>query len=298
MTSRYDLLAIDLDGTLLDSTGTVPLAHAEAVERARKAGLEVTLCTGRALAESAEAIAAVGQRTPVVVAGGAMVCDPVTGSTLHRATMPQAMARPLVEAMHLAGHAALVYKDRELAGYDYLVVTGDEDFGLDPVTEWWFDFQDVGVRTVRSMDEDDSAEANIRVGVCAPQLGADRVDAAVRAMVGRGELDEVSSHAFMVVTASEKAGASEPYVIYECLTIEAHKWHGLRRLCAHLGLDASRVAAIGDQMNDLPMLQHAALGVAMGNAPDEVKAVADKETAGNNDSGVAVAIDRILSGEW
>ena len=71
-TPKYDLIALDLDGTLLDSKGHVSAANREAVKAARQAGVRITVCTGRGLIESRRALDQIEQVDPVVVAGGAV----------------------------------------------------------------------------------------------------------------------------------------------------------------------------------------------------------------------------------
>ncbi len=73
-----------------------------------------------------------------------------------------------------------------------------------------------------------------------------------------------------------------------------HKAFGLQYVCEQLGISPHEVIAIGDGLNDIKMLKWAGLGIAMGNAPDEVKQVADLVTYSCEDSGVAKAIQRIL----
>ena len=72
------------------------------------------------------------------------------------------------------------------------------------------------------------------------------------------------------------------------------KGSGLRELCEHLSLDLAATVAIGDAPNDIEILQTAGLGVAMGNADDEIKKLAAFVTLDNDNDGVAAAIDKIF----
>src|SRR5438105_2273140 len=126
---RYDLIAIDLDGTLLCPRGQVSEANIRAIERSKKAGVRVTVCTGRGFNECKHLTARIGQTEPVVVAGGAMLADPHTGRTIHTFPMRHALVRRLVETLTRHGHAALVLKDPCAVqasglepGHDYLIV--------------------------------------------------------------------------------------------------------------------------------------------------------------------------------
>jgi Cof subfamily protein (haloacid dehalogenase superfamily) len=80
----------------------------------------------------------------------------------------------------------------------------------------------------------------------------------------------------------------------EIVPLGVHKAEALRSLAATLGLDLSQVAAIGDGLNDIEMLSESGVGIAMGNAPDAVKSVADWVTGTNNEAGVARAVRKLF----
>jgi Cof subfamily protein (haloacid dehalogenase superfamily) len=80
---------------------------------------------------------------------------------------------------------------------------------------------------------------------------------------------------------------------YEFTPLGVDKTRALRETFATLGIDATEVIAFGDAQNDRSMLEWAGTGVAMGNAVDEVKAIADEVTLSNNEDGIAVALERL-----
>src|SRR5688500_19096439 len=120
MSRKYDMLALDLDGTVLDPSSSVRPAVAEAIGCARDAGMLVAICTGRGLPECREALGAIGQTDPVIVAGGSIIADPVSGRTLHRFPMHPTLTSRLTGLLLSRGHPVLVLKDPHAAGYDYL----------------------------------------------------------------------------------------------------------------------------------------------------------------------------------
>ena len=73
-----------------------------------------------------------------------------------------------------------------------------------------------------------------------------------------------------------------------------NKGQGIRDICAVLGIQPAQVISFGDAANDIPMLREAGMGVAMGNAADAVKAAADMVTLSNNDDGIAAALEKLL----
>ena len=80
----------------------------------------------------------------------------------------------------------------------------------------------------------------------------------------------------------------------EVIPAAINKGVGLRMACEAIGIDTSEVISFGDSENDIEMLRVAGMGVAMGNAGEEVKMAADMATVSNNDNGIAVALGRLL----
>lgn len=287
------MLALDLDGTLLDARGRLHPASIEAVLRARAQGLRVMICTGRGLVESRAFMHELAQIDPVAVAGGAITADPVSGATVHRVSMADGLTRAVCDTLLAEGHAPLVLKDPHAAGFDYLVPA--EETMIDPVTRWWFGTNRVSVRFAASLDHDEHPEHTIRVGMCADALEASRVAAIVAERVG----DRALMHAFKAVVGPEITGAGERTVhILEAFDAGAGKWPAIMRQAERFGIAPSEIAAIGDEINDVGMIESAGLGVAMGNASDAVLAVADRVTGHHNAGGAGEAIGNILDGEW
>ncbi len=292
---RYDILAIDLDGTLLGADGQVSPGNRAAVERARRAGMLVLPCTGRGLVECQEVLAQFDHTGPVVVAGGAMICDGSTGQTLHRFGVNRHIVAASTAFIHDAGHAALVLKDRTETGHDYLVVTSESDHPVDPVSLWWFEEFNLTTRFVRSLEDDEHPDSTVRVGLVADSRDSVPLVDRMKAELG----PEVLLHSFPALIADEhsKSGDREVHIL-EVFDKQAHKWGAIEWVAQRQALLGTRVAAIGDHVNDLTMLERSALGIAMGNAVPEAMEVSDVTTRRNIDDGVAHAIDQILDGVW
>lgn len=334
--TRYDILAVDLDGTLLDPRGRVTENTIRAVRAAREAGMEVVICTGRGLVESRHAIDAIEARTlppgwpvaPIVVAGGAMVADALTGHTLHRWPLDRTIVERIVQRFAEARVATMVLKDPHAAGIDYLIVDTGE---LDPVNLWWFEKMGVRRRHVPSLDYDEHPEHSVRVGFAAAtndmyDLGRaimeefksettmhhfaavsgkamDRKDRATTAdparesLAGRAGVDFVQDKP-SEPAADEIEAKDDSIHILEVFDPQVSKWSAIEWLARSRNVDPARVAAIGDEINDLAMIRAAGLGIAMSNAIPAVRNAARHIAPSNEEDGVAHAIDRILAGAW
>lgn len=297
MSRKYDILAIDLDGTLLDRQGKVSDANRLALDRAREAGMKVVICTGRGYAECRHIVERIEQSDPVVVAGGAIIAHADTGATIHRFSIHQSIVARAVDVMLEERHPALVLKDPSAAGYDYLVVQGPNDLPLDPVTEWWFKSMNVRVRLVRDLDEDDHPEHTVRVGAC----GLSGVMAGVKSSLHGHFGEEVVIHHFGAVVAPEHASrhaTGETLHVLEVFDKDANKWAAVSHVAAAMGVATTRIAAIGDEINDIVLIKNAGVGISMGNAIGAVREAATRHTRRNDEDGVAYAVDRLLAGEW
>ncbi|MFI4896874.1 MAG: HAD hydrolase family protein [Phycisphaerales bacterium JB059] len=290
-----DLIALDLDGTLLRPDGTVSPRSIEAIHAARDAGLDVIVCTGRGYVECRHVLGWIDQTDAVIVAGGSITACGRTGRTLDRVPMHPSLVSRVVEILHAHAQAAMVLKDPSAAGYDYLVLGGVEEHPVDPVTSWWFEELGVTARFARTLEDDEHPEQTVRVGLCTDEHAAAPISRALLAELP----DSALLHDFPAVVGSKQGQDAPRRVnIVEVFDGRASKWNAIERLASERGIDPSRVAAIGDEVNDVSMIRGAGLGVAMGNAVPSVAEVADRRTESNAEEGVANAIRRVLSGEW
>jgi hypothetical protein len=283
---NYRLLAIDLDGTLFDSQGLIPKANREAIIRAREAALLIALCTGRGLCEVRYATQELGHEGPVILAGGALVTDPTTGKTLHRAGIEPQLALQLTHDLHRHKQAVLVLLDPEPQQHDYLVV--GREF-MNDNTAWWFDMIGADVKYADHPLAEDMHHA-LRVGIVAPMSLMPAIQQELVARYGQ----RIVVHHFLAVRRPN----DEDIHVLEVFAEGVNKWTGLSWLADEHRIPHSQVAAIGDHINDVAMIRHAACGIAMGNAIDTIKQLARHTTKSNDECGVAFAIDQILSGKW
>ncbi len=291
--AMIDVLAIDLDGTLLGSGKGVSRANIEAIDRARQAGVRVLICTGRGLVEAKSALLAIDQVEPVMVAGGSIVADPVSGETLHRVGLGTEIVHRAVELFHEVESPAMVLKDPSEIGYDYLIVDSDEKYPIHDISRWWFEDHGIDIRMARLLVDDEHPEHTVRVGMCCEVSKTNAVTDRVMREMG----DVIELHDFPCVKPDGHGSKNDEEVhILEIFDTTATKWNAIEWYLQQHNIDPLRVAAIGDQVNDLTMIHGAGIGIAMGNAIDEVKDGSQYVTACHDDDGVAVAIGCLLDG--
>ncbi len=284
---KYQLIGIDLDGTLLDAQGRVPRANAMAVAAAIDAGATVVPCTGRAWIESRSALAELPGVDRGVFVTGAAICQARSGRSLDLAVIEPHLAMELVEFLDGGPEAVLVFREASSCGHDYLVTGRGELTGN---TRWWFEHVGANVHFQRQVTADD-LHHTLRVGMVASEQ---RVRA-LTPLIHRHFGGRVFCHSF---AGLQTPNATERFHVLEAFAAGVDKWRGLTWLAQQQGIAPQRIAVIGDEINDLTMLRQAGCAVAMGNAVEQAKSLAHHVTLRNDDDGVAHAIDRMLSGEW
>ena len=282
------LLAIDLDGTLFDKRGNISAENVEAVHRAQHAGIRVALCTGRGLTESQSAIQALGFTDTLVLANGALIADAETGRTIERATIePHVMTR-IIDTLNNGRDAVLILLDPQHAENDYLIVRPDL---LSENTLWWFDYCNATFTPNDHPTEEDLRHA-VRAGIVGPANHMPPVQDKIEQTFGPA----VFCQHFMAVESTEPCG--QPTHVLEVFTAGVNKWTALKWLAECHNILPENIAAIGDHINDLDMIQNAGTGIAMANAVPAVHHAADQATKANTEHGVAHAIDQLIAGNW
>jgi 5-amino-6-(5-phospho-D-ribitylamino)uracil phosphatase len=265
--NRFRLVALDVDGTLLDPDSRMAPSTKAAVARVTASGITPVLCTGRRYRRALPIALELGLDSPLVCNSGALVKDPVNGRTLWRAEMPQAVSDAVLELFDENGRPAVAMLDEDPEGFDFRIPRLDAGCPL---------FQDYVQRNREHARVDSNCVSSLRT---LPQFHL----FAIGERPAMLELEkQVLSRVSNAVRTFVQRSPAYAGTMCEVLDASAGKWSALLHLAELWGIDPSEIVAVGDDMNDGPMLEGAGLGVAMGHAPSRIRAVADRVLNGDN----------------
>lgn len=261
---RYKLVALDVDGTLLNQDRQISSPTRKAIRRVRELGIEVTLCTGRMFCTALPYAEELEVELPLVTYNGGLVMKPRTKEIIYQRSLPREYAIQIIKGARQQGFTInYYYEDRLL---------------VEKITEQnqlYSNWSGVPLEQVED-------------------LAALTYDPTKILLIGKQEsLASFEKDCQGIFGAAVYITKSWPTFL-EFLHPEATKGRGLKALTEYLGIQQSHVIGIGDSYNDLEMFRHSGLAVAMGNADEVIRQAADYVTATNEEEGVAQALKKLI----
>ena len=262
MSGRVRLIALDLDGTLLTRGSNVSEGNAQAVREAVAAGVHIVFATSRWYSLAKHTADLLGVRSPIICHNGAMIRSPIDDARLLELMVPADAAREIAAIADAERYEAMVTVD----DVTYMISKRPD---IDPKR------LPAGMVVTQRLSDHvtDGAEGFLF-------FMQDAVDG-MRERLG-------DRYAGVLNLAWGYSETFPPYL--NIVHAGADKGRALRIVCEHVGVPLAEAMAIGDAAPDLEMMRIAGVSMAMGNAPDDVKAQVDVVGPGNQDDGVAWAI--------
>jgi len=270
MTLPYKMIVLDLDDTLLNDEHTLSKRNKEALMAAQELGVKVVLASGRptfGMVSIAKELQLDQYGSYILSFNGSKIINAKTNEEIFNSTISSEMAHRLYDLSRREGVAILSYKDESI------VIEEPNEYADIEATITGLPMQIVD------------------------QFKATITEPVVKAMMLAHPDVLVNVEQTLVKEVGEEVSVfrSKPFFL-EFTALNVTKGTSLHQLTQKLGIAAEEVIAIGDSYNDITMIEFAGLGVAMGNAPDAIKEIANHVTDTNNNDGVAQVVeDFILS---
>lgn len=262
---KYRLLAIDLDGTLLNREGVILSSSKKAIRHAVDSGLKVTLATGRMYRPSTRFAQELDISTPIICYQGALIREPRNKNVLRHKPLSVATARKVIEQVRQIGAKLYVYIDDEIY--------------VDEITER-------GLRYAQR----NGVELNLVKDLA---FFLEKPPTVLVAWGEAAEIDSVISRLDTDFGTSLLVTKSYP-TFCEIGHPASGKGNALKYLTKLLGIEQNQTVAIGNGPNDISMFEWAGLGIVIGTAPAEVNAAADWVVGTETEDSFAEVIERLI----
>ena len=281
------ILALDLDGTLLDSRGHISERNRNALDNARQQGVRVALVTGRRFRDSRPVALELGLDIPLISHNGALTKHAASLQTVSVLPLPVAAAHEALKVGRAANADALLSDDHETLGvlvYDH--IRGD-NHAAHRYLAW----------ARRLHGDDESRKAVQQVPSLEDYMDHDPIHLAFSG--GCKEMDQLEELLHKELGSTVKILSTkyieQDFTLLDVVNPAASKGAGVAAAAAELGASQEEIMAIGDNYNDLEMLLFAGTGVVMANAPLSLREIPGLHpTASNNEDGVALAIEQFI----
>jgi Cof subfamily protein (haloacid dehalogenase superfamily) len=254
----------DLDGTLLDDDGSVHPDTVQAFAELAAKGTRIVLASGRIPRTMAPVCAALELEGPQITMNGALLCDPLTGATLHGHTLDEDAVRDHLAFAEERGLPAVLAQPDGYTAPD--VASLRASISADLLTE---------VRDV---------EALVRSRPYKTYL-----------MTGRERFRAVLAEAYERFAGRYHVTSGGMDDSIELLDLRANKGHAAAALARHLGVPMTEVAAAGDGLNDVELLQACGVSIAMHEAPEHLREVATHVAPPRSEGGLVRAVEQLFA---
>ncbi len=288
----YKMIAVDLDGTMLNSYGEVTENTKRVVKQTIQRGTDVVIASGRSI-DSIKSIAEeIGSSQYMIAGNGAVVYDIKTNQILYEKYIPKSKAIDIIKTCEQNSIYYNVYTNKSIIAdslrynvlYYYKENLKKEEAKKTRITL---------VDNVPKYIEEMKNEKIMKIFIC------DRTKSVFNSIVKKfsdlSDLDVLDvSHMSRKVIKQGTVDIPIEYYYTEISMKNVDKWNAIQFLMNKLGIQKEEVMTIGDNMNDKKMIQEAGLGVTMKGSSPSVTEVADFITEDNNHEGVAKAIERFV----
>lgn len=288
----YKLIAIDLDGTLLNSYGEVSEENANAIKKAIENGIEVVLASGRVYSSVKNIAKEIGAENYIISGNGSLVYDMKKDEIIYDQFMDK---KKVLDIIRICDENSIYYniytEDTIIAksiNYNVLFYQSENSKKSES--------KKTKINIVENIYKYVEESPNIKIlkiTVC----DSDKIifSGIVRKIKTISKVNVLDiSHMSRKIIKHGTEDVKVEYYYTEVSNENVDKWTAIKFLTNKLEIDENEVVAIGDNANDKQMVMNAGLGIAMGNSMLDIQKIGDYKVADNNSDGVAEAINKYI----
>lgn len=271
---KYKLIAIDMDGTLLNSENQIPKKNKELIKKATDRGIKVVLSTGRIFPSALHYARFLEIETPIISCNGAYVAEHDSSNIIYENPISIESSKEIISLAEKRGIYYHFYDDTTFYARE-----------VSKTVENYYKLNEV-------MDERE--KINIKIINNPIEILEKEKPLIYKFVFVKDNEEELLDFRKEVSNIKGVEVASSWWNNIEIMNKGVSKGKALEELCKLLNIDTKETVAIGDNENDIPMLKTAGLSIAMGNGEEIVKKIANKVTETNDESGVGNAIEKYI----
>jgi hypothetical protein len=270
----YKMIAMDMDGTLLTDNKQITERTKKVINLASKKGVKIAVCTGRIFASARIYAEAIGTKTPVIASNGAYIRDKDTNKVIYEKYLKTNEVLRLAELTKGYGFYPHFYTYNTIMSEKMV-------FSSKNYNEW-------------NKVLPDDAKINIVICSSLKDKVLEYNGKIIKMVVASDEGIRINELRNKIQNESNLSVVSSFPNSFEVMPYGTSKGNGVKILADKYNISPEEVICVGDSENDISMIQYAGLGIAMGNATEDVKMAADYITDTNENEGVAKAIERFV----
>lgn len=286
----YKLVAVDLDGTMLDSYGQVTENTKAVIQKTIEKGIDVIIASGRPI-DSIKTIAKeIGSNKYFIAGNGALIYDIQKNEVLYEKYMKKEKVLEIIKICEENSITYNVYTDKTILAtslkYNVLYYH-KENLKKQEDKRTHINIVENMYEYIQKMKE----EKFLKITICDDSKTVFQSIIRKLEKIKDIEILDVSHMSRKVIEQGTEEIPIE-YYYTEISSKDVDKWYAIEFLMQKLNLKKEEVIAIGDNVNDKKMIEQAGLGIAMGQSMPQLKELADYVTSSNTEEGVAIAIEK------
>ena len=288
----YKLIAIDIDGTLINSYGEITNENKKAVKKANEAGINVILASGRNYATIQSFSNDLNLNKYAICGNGSSIYDIKNNKVIYEKTLSKEKVLDIIKICEENSIYYNIYTESSILtqklNYNTLVYY-NENLKKQDGKKTYINI----IENLYKYVKESEIDKYLKITICDDsQVIFKNILKTLKNIKGIDVLDVEHMSRKIIKTGSTEIKVE--YFYTEVTAENTDKWNAIKFLAKELGIENKEVLTIGDNINDKTMIENAGLGIAMGNSNPSIKEVADCVVNDNDSSGVAQAINKFV----